>query len=156
MLDGLLKAFQSATLGWLTIAFLITTCLVTYDKRIIQYKKSGALPPETPDAPGWTNIFAWAEIGLKVALLVINWQFGLLLYALGFMLATLGVLERVGNLVMSPLVGVRLPGDGPIWYTASDAVMQDMLIQGEKRLYIFRALMTAGAYLGITVLLNAV
>ncbi len=148
---NLVAAFQSPALGWLTTAFLFTASITTYLKRIDQYKKAGALPPSAPSLKKWGGLFFWIEIILKVWLVILNWQFGILVYVLGFVLGVLGVLENVGYLLLHPLVGTEIP---PLMIDPDEPF--PMLLQREKRVFIIKMLLAAGAYVGITLVLNAV
>ena len=154
--NRLLAAFQSPVLGWLTLAFLFTASVVTYAKRIDQYKRTGALPADAPSAPGWVTLFFWIDIPLKIALVVLNWEFGLLVYVLGFALAVLGVLERAGSLLMYPFVRTVLPDYSIRGSNHCDPVVQSIVGRWGKAFFRFHMPLTAVAYLGTSLLLNAI
>ena len=150
--DHLLTASQSPVLGWLTIAFLFTASIGTYFRRILS-----ALPREARSAPSWVGLLLWIEILLKVALVVLNWRFGLLVYVLGYTLALMGLLERVGGILMYPFVRVWVPDDVPRASDYSDCPwVHRMALRTEKTYFISQMLLTVGTYLGLTLLLNAV
>lgn len=86
----------------LTIAFIITSSITTFDKRLIQAKRDGTLPPDEPLLPSWTGLIGWIHWGLALALLIINWKYAIIIYIVLFVLAVLPVLEIIGNILMSP------------------------------------------------------
>lgn len=100
---------ESPLLLWLTIAFFVVASVVTFDKRLTQAKKAGVLPDDEPSLPQWVGVFFIIDIGLKIVLLVLNWKYGLLVYAVGFALSVLPVLETVGNILMAPFKPRRRP-----------------------------------------------
>jgi hypothetical protein len=79
---------DSLRLVGLIIAFLIIASLTTFDKRVMQARMRGEsfpkvgpfaeMGPDTPSPPRWVALLYWLEIGLKVALIVLNWKCGLL------------------------------------------------------------------------------
>ncbi|MGB2762678.1 MAG: hypothetical protein WBC21_04060 [Minisyncoccales bacterium] len=86
----------------LTIIFIITSSIVTFDKRLIQAKRSGTLPPDEPMLPSWVGIIGWIHWGLALALLIIDWKYAIIVFIAMFLLAVLPVLEIIGNMLMSP------------------------------------------------------
>lgn len=157
MTNLLPEALRSSLLGWLAIAFLFSASVVTYFKRIDQFKKTGALPIEASSAPTWLfNLFAFVELAVKVALIVLNWQFGLILYALGFALATMGVLETVGSLVMFPFLRTPLPDMSFDAAAGDNALMQEILLPAKKRHFAAKLLWVVAWYIAISLLINAV
>lgn len=90
------------TLIILTIAFVITSSITTFDKRLIQAKRGGTLPPGEPMLPSWVGLIGWIHWGLALALLMVNWKYAILVFIAMFVLAVLPVLETIGNLLMSP------------------------------------------------------
>ena len=67
-----------------------------------QAKREGILPPDEPSLPSWVAFIYWIHIGLIIAMLVINWKYGLIVLAIGFILSVLPVWETIGNILMSP------------------------------------------------------
>jgi len=124
LIAAALMLAHSRRLVGLIIAFLITASVTTFDKRVTQAKmrgesfpKVGPFPeigPDTLSPPRWVALLYWPEIGLKVALIVLNWKCGLLVYVAGFVLATTGLLETVGRIFTAPFKprGGRARGDG--------------------------------------------
>jgi len=157
MTNHLPEAFHSPLLGWLTITFFLTASVVTYLKRIDQHKKVGALPAEAPSAPTWLfTLFALIEFAAKIALIVLNWQFGLILYALGFVLASMPVLETVGSLLMFPFVRTVLPDDSFDAAAGDDPFLQSIVLPAKKRHFAVKLLWIVAWYVGLTILLNHV
>jgi len=89
--------------GVLAAAFFIASSISTFDKRLIQAKRAGDLPPDQPVLPNWIVLIDVFRYGAIVALAVLDWKFGLALYIMGFFLAVLPVLEMVGNFLVAPL-----------------------------------------------------
>jgi len=154
----LLAAFQSPLLGWLTIAFLFTTSADTYIKRIDQHKNTGVLPKEILPVPAWVwLLFYVTDNLLKLAILVLNWQYGLLICIIGLALATLGISEKVGSILMYPFIRIRLPDNFPrsSSYDVSSP-MRSIMIDMEKSAFVFGMLLAVAAYIAIVLLLKAV
>jgi len=86
----------------LTIAFVITSSITTFDKRLIQARRDGTLPPDEPSLPSWVGLIGWIHWGLALALLIINWKYAIIVFIVMFVLAVLPVLETIGNILMSP------------------------------------------------------
>lgn len=86
----------------LTIVFVITSSIVTFDKRLIQAKRNGTLPPDEPMLPSWVGLVVWIHLGLALALFLINWKYAVIVFIAMFFLAVLPVLEIIGNILMSP------------------------------------------------------
>lgn len=86
----------------LTVLYAITSSITVFDKRLIQAKRSGALPPDEPMLPSWVGIIAWLHWGLLLVLLILNWKYALAVYVAKFILSVLPVLEIVGNMLMRP------------------------------------------------------
>ncbi len=93
---------ESPLLLWLTVSFFFVASITTFTKRVDQAKKAGTYPPEDPEPPWWVGIFIYIEFAIKIALFVINWKYGILVYVVGFVLALLPVLETVGNILLAP------------------------------------------------------
>jgi len=86
----------------LTALFAVTSSITVFDKRMIQAKRSGALPADEPMLPSWVGIIAWIHWGLLLALLILNWKYAVVLYIAKFILSVLPVLEIAGNILMRP------------------------------------------------------
>jgi len=86
----------------LSVALFISYSITTLDKRIIQGKRSGALPPDHANLPRWVSVFHFLDWAILIAMLVLNWKVALLVWACFFILKILPVLETVGNVLMAP------------------------------------------------------
>jgi len=87
----------------LTIAFVITSSITVFDTALNRAKRRGELPPDEPTPPSWVALIYWVEIGLALALLVINWRYAILVFIICLILGTvLPVLEIIGNILMRP------------------------------------------------------
>jgi len=93
---------NSPSLITLTIFFAITSSITTFDKRLIQAKRDGSLPPDEPMLPTWVGLIAWLHWGIGLTLILLNWKYAILLFVIKFVLSVLPVLETVGNVLMSP------------------------------------------------------
>jgi hypothetical protein len=94
----------------LTVSFFIVASITTFDKRLTQ----GLIRLKFRRPGLWTGAVAglcWVEGGLKVALFLLNWKYGLLVYLVGFALAVFPVLETVGSLLMAPLKWFLTPNN---------------------------------------------
>lgn len=95
-------SIYSPVLIVVTILFALTSSITTFEKRLIQAKRSGDLPADEPLLPTWTIIFYWLHFGVILALLLLNPRYAVLLFVVGFILAVLPVWEIIGNILMSP------------------------------------------------------
>ncbi|HLG15267.1 MAG TPA: hypothetical protein VJH03_12295 [Blastocatellia bacterium] len=93
---------HSTALLILTIAFFITSALTVFDRRLSQAIKQGDLPPDEPPPPFWLGFVYYVHWGIGIALLIINWRYAFLVFAVKLILAFLPVLEMVGNVMMAP------------------------------------------------------
>jgi len=108
---GAVVALKSPLLAGLTVGFFLLASITTFDKRLIQAQRQGILLPDERTLPPWTAIFKWAEWGIQITLFVLDWRYGLLVYAVGFVLAVLPILETVGNALMAPLKWFLTPNN---------------------------------------------
>lgn len=86
----------------LTVLFGITSSITTFDKRLIQAKKTGVLPVDKPMLPTWVGFIAWLHWGLGLAILLLNWKYAIAVFVVKFVLEVLPVLETIGNVLMRP------------------------------------------------------
>jgi hypothetical protein len=87
----------------LTVAYLLVASVTTFDIRLIQAKRTGAVPPDEPLLPSWVGLFHWVQWGLFLALLLLDWKYALAVFGIKFVLKLLPVLETIGNLLLAPL-----------------------------------------------------
>lgn len=88
---------------FLTMAYFFVCAVTTYDIRIIQWKRSGELPPDSPELPEWIAIFAWLQWGIFGTLLYLNWKYAIFLFIAKFILKVLPVLEIIGAILTLPI-----------------------------------------------------
>jgi hypothetical protein len=100
------QLLASPLLLTMAAALFLVSCVTTLDKRIAQAKRSGALPADHPDLPGWVTALHFLDWGLLIGLLFLNWRVGLLVWAVLLVLKVLPVLETIGNLLMRPFRSV--------------------------------------------------
>lgn len=86
----------------LTVAYFLVASITTFDIRMTQAKRQGALPPDEPMLPAWVALFAWLQWGPFLVLLYLNWKYALVLFVIRFVLKVLPVLETIGNILMAP------------------------------------------------------
>ncbi len=86
----------------LTVIFALTSSITTFDKRLIQAKKVGTVSSDEPILPTWVGIISWAHWGVMLLILLVNWQYAIGLFIIGFILEVLPVWEIIGNILMSP------------------------------------------------------
>lgn len=92
---------------WLSIFYIIFEAVSIYDTRLIQWKKLGDIPQDTPTPPAWTaffGIFGWAII---VILFFLNWPYTLTLMLIVFLLKVAPVMEILGQIIISPFMHVK-------------------------------------------------
>ena len=85
----------------LILVYIITSSITTFDKRLIQARKAGAIPASDPMLPSWVAGVYWIHYPLMVLMLIINWQFALGLIITGFLCEVFPVWETIGNILMS-------------------------------------------------------
>jgi hypothetical protein len=86
----------------LTVIFFITSSITTFDKRLIQAVKNGNIPPDEEMLPSWVGVIAWFHWAVGLSIMLLNWQFALIVFVSKFILSVLPVLETIGNVLMAP------------------------------------------------------
>ena len=86
----------------ITIVLFLSESITTFDVRVLQAKRRGALPANQPVLPQWVAILHWLNWGMIITLLVLNWKYAIGLVTLLFVLKILPVLETIGNMLMAP------------------------------------------------------
>ena len=107
MTTSLLIPYNSPVLIGLTIVFGILASITTLDIRLIQAKKSGALPIDEPGLPKWVSILYWIEWLILGVIVFLNWKYAIIVSIAKFILKVLPVLEIIGNILMSPFKSKR-------------------------------------------------
>ena len=95
-------AFNSPIIIFLTILYVVTSAITTFDIRMTQAKRDGSLSPDEPALPSWVDLVFWADWAIIIVLLFLDWKFAILLFVIRFILKVLPVLEVIGNVIMSP------------------------------------------------------
>ncbi|MFA5835295.1 MAG: hypothetical protein WDA22_17580 [Bacteroidota bacterium] len=85
----------------LTVIYIITSSITTFDKRLIQAVKRGDIPANEEMLPTWVGMVAWFHWAVGLSILLLNWQFALIVFIAKFILSVLPVLETIGNVLMS-------------------------------------------------------
>ena len=86
----------------LTIIYVITSAITTFDTRMIQAKRDGRLPSDEQILPSWVGVVAWFHWIIFLSIILLNWKYAILIFVIKFFLKVLPVLETVGNILMSP------------------------------------------------------
>ncbi len=86
----------------LTVVFILTSSITTFDKRMIQAKRNGTLPADEPMLPSWVGIISWLHWGIMLAMLLVNWKYAIALFVIGFIFEVLPIWETIGNVLMRP------------------------------------------------------
>lgn len=107
--NALHAPFESTFLMLLTLAYGIVESVTIYDARLIQAKTKGhssgvALEADGCSLPSWIGYAHIAGWVLLIAILVMNWAYGILLYAVLYVLKVVPVLERIGAVLMRPFL----------------------------------------------------
>ena len=87
----------------LTVAYFLIASVTTLDVRLLQAKRTGALPPDQPLLPPWIGLLHWAQWGVFLALLLLHWKYALVVFVVKVALQRLPVLETIGNLLLTTL-----------------------------------------------------
>ncbi len=98
----ILQLTGSPALLGLSVALFISYSITTLDKRIIQAKRSGALPLNHANLPKWVSIFHFLDWVILISMVILNWKVALFVWACFFILKIFPVLETSGNVLMSP------------------------------------------------------
>ena len=93
---------ESPYLIGLTVAYAVTSSITVFDKRLIQARKSGLIPPEEPMLPVWVGFIAWIHWSIGLVIVLLNWQYAMVVFVAKFILSVLPVLETIGNVLMAP------------------------------------------------------
>jgi len=86
----------------LTILYVIFESISAFDKRFIQAKRDGVLPPDETLLPSWIAIFTLLGWGIFIALILLNWKYSILVIGIKLVLQALPVLETIGNFLTAP------------------------------------------------------
>ena len=92
---------MSNQLVWVTIAYAVTSSISVFDIRLIQWRNQSEIG-DTPYLPKWVALVHWADWGLLLYLIFLDWKYAIATYIIRFTLKVLPVLEFVGGLLMSP------------------------------------------------------
>lgn len=93
---------DSPLLITLTVIFFITSSITTFDKRLIQAVKNGTILPDEAMLPSWVGVIAWLHWAVGLSIILLNWQYALIVFISKFILSVLPVLETIGNVLMAP------------------------------------------------------
>jgi hypothetical protein len=93
---------NSPVLIILTVIFVLTSAITSFDKRAFQTKRARNLSPDEAQLPAWTRLILFFHWGFALALFVLNWKWTLFILALRFIVSFFPVLEIIGNWLMAP------------------------------------------------------
>jgi hypothetical protein len=104
MIESILNAIEQPLILWLSGLYIFSEAISIYDTRLIQWKKIGSIPQDTPTPPPWTAIFGILGWVIIIAILFLNWQYALTLMLAVFILKVLPVMETLGEIITQPFV----------------------------------------------------
>jgi hypothetical protein len=131
---------SSPLLLGLMVAYLLAASVTAFDVGLLRAKRAGILPPDEPELPKWVAGVYWIEWALIIAILILNWKFGIVLWLLKVILKVLPVLDTIGNIIMAPFkprdVGGRSPARIPATEEEKDELVRSIkarLEQGTRK-----------------------
>ena len=86
----------------ITILYVVTSAITTFDIRMTQAKRDGTLPPDEQMPPNWIAFVFWVDWLLIALLILLNWKYAIFVFIIRSILKVLPVLEIIGNILMSP------------------------------------------------------
>lgn len=86
----------------LTVLLFITSSITVFDKRLIQFKRSGKVPRDESLLPNWVGAILFLHWIIFISLILLNWKYAIILFVIKYILSVLPVLETIGNVLMSP------------------------------------------------------
>jgi hypothetical protein len=107
----ILTPINSPLLILLIVAYFFTTAFTTYDTRIIQAIKDGTVAPNHPKIGSWIGWVYWIDWALLIAISILNWKIGIIVYITRFILRVLPVMELIGSLFLYPSLKKKPPKD---------------------------------------------
>jgi hypothetical protein len=93
---------DSSVLIVLTVLYAVTSSITVFDKRMIQARRDGTLPADEPMLPSWVAIVVWVHWGIGLSIILLNWQYAIVVFVAKFIVSVLPVLEIIGNFLMAP------------------------------------------------------
>ncbi len=104
MIEIFNSAIDSPSVIIVTIFYVISESIAIYDTRLIQWKKHGMIPKNTPTPPAWSAIFGVLGWLLFIGLILLNWKYGIIVILVVWVLKVLPVLETIGKILMTPFI----------------------------------------------------
>lgn len=102
MWNILTLGFHSTPILIPTICFFVLGAITTFDTDLNRAIRRGEVPNDEPPLPAWVATLYWIYYGILVALLILNWKFGLLVFGIKLVLGYFDILTLVGNVMMAP------------------------------------------------------
>jgi hypothetical protein len=68
---------------------------------MIQAKRDGTLPDDEPMLPPWVGVVGWIHWAVGLSIVLLNWQYAIVVFIVKFILSVLPVLEVIGNFLMA-------------------------------------------------------
>lgn len=87
----------------LALLYVLCQSVTTFDKRLIQAARAGALPPDQPMLPSAVGFLIFLQWALGAGMLLLDWKRALAAFGIVFLLQVLPVLEHVGSVLTQPL-----------------------------------------------------
>lgn len=98
------SALDSPLILSLTFVYIVSDAISIYDTRLIQWRQNGMIPKDTPSPPNWTGVFgilSWVTI---IVTIILEWQYGLLLWLIIYILKIIPVMETIGGVIVKLLI----------------------------------------------------
>lgn len=86
----------------LTVCYFITSSITVFDKRLFQAVRNGDIPEDEAKLPYLVSFVWWFQLLFGLAIVLLNWQFAIVIFISKFILSVLPVLELIGNVIMAP------------------------------------------------------
>ena len=99
------KSFLGSPQLYVTaIMLFFSSCITTFDMRLIQEKRASGEDTFVPHLPNWVGAFIWLDWGLIIALFVMSWKHAIAIVVIRFALKVSPLLEIVGAFIMEPFL----------------------------------------------------
>ncbi|MBL4644627.1 MAG: hypothetical protein JKX80_02050 [Candidatus Pacebacteria bacterium] len=107
MIETLVTGFGQPLILWLSVFYIISEAISIYDTRLIQWKKLGDIPKDTPTPPPWTAFFGISGWLTIIVIFFLNWPYALALMLVVFLLKVMPIMETFGKIIISPFMRVK-------------------------------------------------
>ena len=105
ILEIVRAAWAQPYMPLLTVAFFLCATMGAVVRRRKYADERGHLPPVVTELPAWYSIPIALYAVLFFIIILMNFWFGIMIWAVGFALAYTGVLDRIGYFLWLPFPG---------------------------------------------------